>query len=114
MLRQALAPLRSHINAAFIYGSVARLRPTSGSDVDLMVIGDASFGDIVSAMAAAQKTLSREINPTVYSPREFRSKLRARHHFLSSVLKGEKLFLLGNQDELARLGPIRVAHRARK
>jgi predicted nucleotidyltransferase len=114
VLRDTLAPLASQIKVAFIYGSIARLKQTSASDVDLMVIGDVSFSQVVSALGAAQKTLSREINPTVYSPREFKSKLKLRHHFLSSVLKNEKVFLIGNEHELARYGPIRVADRARK
>jgi len=113
-VRDALAPLAGQIHVAFIYGSVARFRQRSASDVDLMVVGDVSFGDVVSALATAQETLGREINPTVYSPREFKSKLRARHPFLSSVLKNEKVFVIGNEHELGRLGPVRVADRAQK
>jgi len=113
-LRDALAPLAGQINVAFIYGSVARFKQRSGSDVDLMVIGDVSFGDVVSALGAAQELLHREINPTVYSPAEFRSKLKARHHFLSSVLRNEKVFVIGDEHELARRGSIRVAQRAQK
>jgi predicted nucleotidyltransferase len=114
VLRAGLAPLGSRIRVAFIYGSVARTEQKSTSDVDLMVIGDASFGDVVSALGAAQETLSREINPTVYSPGEFRSKLKASHHFLSSVLKNEKVYVIGDAHELARLGPIRLAESAHK
>lgn len=114
VLRAALARLAGRIKVAFIYGSVARLDEKSGSDVDLIVIGDVSFGDVVAALGTAQETLSREINPTVYSPAEFKSKLRARHHFLSSVLRSEKVFVIGDEHELARLGPVRVAHRASK
>jgi hypothetical protein len=57
------------------------------SDVDLLVIGEVPFGDVVSALAAAQSSLGREINPVVYSAKEFRSKLRARHHFLTTVMR---------------------------
>jgi predicted nucleotidyltransferase len=114
VLRAALAPLASRIRVAFIYGSVARTEQKSTSDVDLMVIGDVTFGDVVSALGAPQEILSREINPTVYSPREFRSKLKVSHHFLSSVLKNEKVYVIGDARELARLGPIRLADRARK
>ena len=114
VLRDALAPLASQIKIAFIYGSVARFKQKTGSDVDLLVIGDASFGDIVSALGPAQGILGREINPTVYSPTEFKSKLKARHHFLSSVLRNEKVFVIGDEHELARLGPIRLADRAQK
>ena len=114
VLHDALAPLVGRIKAAFIYGSVARLEEKSDSDLDFIVIGDVSFADVVSALGAAQKTLSREINPTVYSPTEFKSKLKARHHFLSSVLRNEKVFVIGDEHELARMGPIRVAQRAQK
>jgi predicted nucleotidyltransferase len=114
VLRHVLAPLASQINVAFIYGSVARLKQTSASDVDLMVVGDLSFADVVSVLGGAQKILSREINPTVYSLMEFRSKLKAGHHFLSSVLKNEKVLVIGDAHELARMGPIRVADRAHK
>ena len=114
VLCAALAPLASRVRVAFIYGSVARTEQKSTSDVDLMVIGDVTFRDVVSALAVAQETLSREINSTVYSPREFRSKLKAGHHFLSSVLKNEKVFVIGDAHELARLGPIRLADRAHK
>ncbi len=114
LLRDGLASLAGRISVAFIYGSVAGLKQKSGSDVDLMVIGDVSFGDVVAALGAAQELLHREINPTVYSPAEFKRKLKARHHFLSSVLKTEKVFVMGDQHELARLGPIRLAHRAQK
>jgi predicted nucleotidyltransferase len=114
ILRDGLSSLAGRINVAFIYGSVARFKQRSVSDVDLMVIGDVSFGEVVSALKAAQESLQREINPTVYSPTEFKSKLRARHHFLSSVLRNEKVFVIGDEHELARMGPIRVAQRAPK
>ncbi len=113
VLRTALVPLAGRIRLAFVYGSVARLEQKSASDVDLMVVGDVSFGEIVSALAAAQEALAREINPTVYSPAEFKAKLRAGHHFLTSVVRREKIFLIGDEHELARLGAKRLAQRAR-
>jgi len=114
VVRDALGPLAGRIKLAFIYGSVARFKQKTGSDVDLMVVGDVSFGDAVSALAIAQETLGREINPTVYSLAEFKSKLEARHHFLSSVLRNERVFVMGDEHELARLGAIRLADRAQE
>ena len=112
VLREALAPLAGRIKVAFIYGSVARFQQRSASDVDLMVVGEVSFGEVIAALRAAQELVHREINPTIYSPAEFRSKLKAHHHFLSSVLRNEKVFVMGDEHELARLGPIRLAGRA--
>lgn len=114
VLRTALAPLAGRIQLAFIYGSVARLAQKSASDVDLMAVGGVSFGEIISALTAAQETLAREVNPTVYSGAEFKAKLRAGHHFLTSVVRREKMFLIGDEHELARLGAKRLAQRARE
>jgi len=108
VLRAALAPLAGRIKVAFIYGSVAKLQQRNGSDVDVMVVGEPTFGEVVEALGSVQEALSREINPTVYSPAEFRSKLKADHHFLTAVIRGQKLFLVGDERELARLGARRL------
>jgi predicted nucleotidyltransferase len=102
-IRSALATLEPEIEAAFVYGSVASHREQANSDVDLMVIGKASFSDVVTALGPAQKTLRREINPTVFPISEFRSKLTAKNHFLRSVMAGQKVFVLGSEDELRKL-----------
>lgn len=114
VLLAALGPLAGRIQLAFIYGSVARLEQKSISDLDLMVVGGVSFGEIISALTAAQERLAREVNPTVYSTAEFKAKLRAGHHFLTSVVRREKIFLTGDEHELARLGAKRLAQRAQK
>ena len=62
--------------------------------------------------AKAQALLGREINATVYSPKEFRSKVDGGNHFLQSVLKDKKLFLIGSEDELGKVGGIRMAQAA--
>jgi predicted nucleotidyltransferase len=102
VLVAALAPLQNKINLAFVYGSVARSRETESSDVDLMVVGHVDFGDVVENLAGAQKILNREINPTVYSVKEFRKKVR--ENFLKTVLSDKKLFIIGDEDDLRELG----------
>ena len=91
-LRSALAMLAAKVDIAFVYGSVARQDEQPNSDVDLMVLGKASFSDVVAALSQAQKTLGREVNPTVFPVPEFRSKVRAGNHFLKKVLS-EKNYL---------------------
>ena len=109
VLRSALAPVSDGINAAFIYGSMARGTAVRSSDIDLLVIGDATFSDVVSALGPAQDTLGREVNPTVYPKDEFKAKASAGQHFLRDVLKGPKIFLVGNEGELKRLAGKRLA-----
>jgi predicted nucleotidyltransferase len=114
VLREALAPLKNHITVAFVYGSIATRKDRADSDVDLMVIGDAEFGEIVSKLSNAEKRLRREINPTVYPLGEFRSKLGSGNHFLKSVLQSKKLFILGNENDLRELSAKRLANQTSK
>ncbi len=109
VLRAAMAPVTERINVAFIYGSVARGGEHRGSDLDVLVVGDVTFAEITSALSRAQETLRRDINPTVYPPTEFQSKLAAGQHFLETVLKETKIFLIGDESELARLVGKRLA-----
>ena len=102
-LRAGLAPLADRIRVAFVYGSMAKGAERRASDVDVMVIGDVSFAQASDALGRAQQALGREVNPSVYAPADFRAKLAARHHFLRTVLAGEKIFLIGDERELARL-----------
>jgi predicted nucleotidyltransferase len=74
------------------------------SDIDLLVVGDSSFTDIAGALRAAEERLNREITPTVYSAEEFGRKVAEGHHFLTRVLSEPKIMLVGNEDELARVG----------
>jgi len=102
-LRAALQPLAERIRVAFIYGSVARGTENGRSDIDVMVIGDVTFADVCDAVTPAQDNLSREVNVTVYPLLEFREKARAGHHFVSEVLRGDKVFLIGDKNELGRV-----------
>jgi uncharacterized protein len=112
ILLEVLAPLSDRIKLAFVYGSIARGEETSSSDVDLMVVGGVSFADVASALSESEPKLGREVNPTVYGPREFREKLTAKNHFLSTVVKDKKLFVIGDEHEFRRLGQERLARRA--
>jgi predicted nucleotidyltransferase len=109
VLRSALHPLAKQILVAFVYGSVAREEETAQSDVDLIVVGKATLDEVLSRLSTVEKTIGRPINPTVYSVAEFKSKLTTGNHFLTAVLKGQKVFLLGDEDELRKMGGVRVA-----
>jgi uncharacterized protein len=103
VIRSALATLGTKVEVAFVYGSVARYQERAHSDVDLMILGEASFGEVISALAPVQKTIGREISPTVFPVAEFRSKLKAGNHFLKSIMSGKNLFVIGTRNDLAKL-----------
>lgn len=109
ILRAALNDFLDRILLAFIYGSMAAKTHKATSDVDLMIVGDLSFAEVVAALQPAQEKLSREVNPTVYSVAEFRKKLRTGHHFIKTVIQEPKIFLIGDEGELKKLGAKRLA-----
>lgn len=113
VLQQGLAELAAEVRLAFIYGSVAAGAETAGSDVDVIVVGDGlSLDDVVGALAEAQRDLGREVNPSVYRSEEFCRKLAQGQHFLARVVSGPKIFLIGDENELAGLSTVRMAHAA--
>jgi uncharacterized protein len=105
VLQECLDPLRDRIRVAFVYGSMARSQERSASDVDLMVIGNVGLAQIAPVLKKAEVSLGRAVNPSVYSAKELVKKLSAGHHFLETVLKGEKIYIHGGQSDLeAALG----------
>jgi predicted nucleotidyltransferase len=103
VLAGALSPVADQINLAFVFGSLARGEPQSGSDVDVMLVGSIGFADAVRALHPVQETLQREINPVVYAPDEFRRRNTNGDSFIQEVLSKPKLFIVGNEDELGKL-----------
>ena len=102
VLVQALAPAAPKLRLAFVFGSVARGQETGGSDVDVMLIGDLGFREAVELLHPCQATLGRELNPKVFSTREFIDKA-ATEPFLIDVLAKPKIFLIGNARDLEEL-----------
>jgi uncharacterized protein len=103
VLRSALAPAKRRIKVAFVFGSIASGNERRSSDIDVMVVGSISFGDVVSLLSTAEQKLLRETNAVVYPVAEFKKKVRDAHHFVRTVLEGQKIFLIGDADVLERL-----------
>jgi len=103
VIRQSLAAKANKMRVAFIFGSVARSTDDRRSDIDLMVVGKISFGDVVSLLTPAEQKLGREVNPVVYPIAEFKRKVKEDHHFVKTVLEDEKIFVIGDEDELRKL-----------
>lgn len=95
VLIEALAPCADDIAVAFIFGSVARGAETVGSDIDVLIIGEVDFGAIVEALYPAQQRLGRDVNPKIFAKRQWNAKLKAKDPFVTEVLSGPKIFLIG-------------------
>jgi len=102
-VRDALEPFERKIAFAFVYGSFARGQEASGSDLDLFLVGDIQLDELVGALSVVENAIGREINPTLFSTVEFKKKWSQKNHFLKSVAKSEKEYVIGSEDEFRRL-----------
>src|SRR4030043_1352692 len=97
LLKSALKDKR--IRLAFVFGSIANGEEKAGSDVDLMVIGQLGLRDLSRLLSGIEEKIGREVNPHVLREEDFRKRLRAKEHFVSSVMESPKIFIIGSQRE---------------
>ena len=95
ILQQALKPLSTQVDLAFIFGSVARNHQGVDSDVDLFVLGNVSLKELSRPLSEAENGLGRRINPVIYSRDSFGQKMHAGDPFLSDICRREKIPILG-------------------
>ena len=101
-LREALAPLEKRIAAAFVFGSVAKRTDTAASDIDVLVLSDSiEYADVFAALQSAEEKLGRTVNPTVYTPANWRRKRKDKNAFVVKVSAQPKVFLIGAEEDLA-------------
>jgi predicted nucleotidyltransferase len=106
VLRAALVPLAVQLDAAFVYGSVAKLQDTAHSDVDVMIISSSlGYGEVFGALESAALALGRKVNPTLYAPDDFAKRVRKDSAFVTRVLKQPKIWLIGNEKQLHAPSP---------
>jgi predicted nucleotidyltransferase len=103
VVRNSLATLTKQIRLAFVYGSISRGDEVSGSDVDLLIVGEVTPKDLAKKLTEAEQTLQRDVNTNTYTLAEFKKKAQQGDHFVGSVLAGEKIFVVGSEDELAAI-----------
>jgi len=102
IVRAVLSPLAPQIQAAFIFGSLAKGEAAGGSDVDLMIISNSlSYPDIYAALEVASQQLGRTVNPTIYTQSAFTRRVQQRNAFLTKVLAHPKIWLIGSDDAIA-------------
>lgn len=105
VLKEALLPVDKKIDVAFVYGSVARGEESAKSDIDVMLIGNKlSYGEVVDLLLPVEGKLGRPVNPTLYTPKQIRDKLKAGDSFVTRVLKQDKLWIKGDEDAIKGIG----------
>lgn len=100
VIRAALAPLGGLIDVAFIYGSVARSEHHAGSDIDVFFVGQVLLSQLAVPLSGVEKKLGLPVSTTIFDRTEFLSRIKKRDHFVSKVVAGPKLFLIGDESNL--------------
>ena len=88
------------IKIAFVFGSISEGRETSESDVDLFVIGSLGMRKISSLLSGTADKIGREINTHVMNEEEVKKRYSSKDHFICTVIKSKKLFIIGTEDDL--------------
>ena len=102
-LRNALEPLREHMVAAFVYGSIAKGTEGAGSDIDLMVIADdLDYAALFAALPVAEAALARTVNPNVMTGPEWRRKRTEPDSFAARIATQPMMFVVGDEDDLVK------------
>ncbi len=98
-IREALESLSEAPILAFIYGSVAKRKDTSGSDIDLIVVSEnTELEQIYAALMPVERVLGRPISLTLYTKREYQQRLEEHNPFIERVLGGPTITLIGSAD----------------
>ena len=112
LLHNALSAIAGKIQVAFVFGSMASGDQKVGSDIDVCVLGDVSMLEVVKALSSVQETLGRDLNPVVMTAKKFADQAVKEDRFVARVLDEPKVFVTGNEHDLAELVKDRTAGRA--
>jgi len=100
ILAEALMPLKSNIKVALIFGSIASGTENARSDIDVLIIGNADFNYVVTALYPTQAILKREVNPKIYTVDEWQKLVHNNSAFAEQILKKPKLYIAGDLDDI--------------
>jgi len=91
------------IKIAFVFGSIAHHTEKAASDVDIMVIGTLGLRKLTGLLTGVSVRVGRDINPHVFSEKEFVKRKKGQDHFLNQVLESPKIFIIGTENDLAKM-----------
>lgn len=103
VIRGTLQPVAEEIKIALLFYPISQNSDGLEDDIELMVIGDIHFNEVVDQLGLIETELGRKINIVVYPESEFQRKIRSDQNFEKSVAGRTRVFLIGDDDELSKL-----------
>ena len=86
------------VELAVVYGSFARREAGPSSDLDLLIVGEISLGEVLEITSPLQERFDLDITPVVMTESEFRARRARKEHFISSLLASPTIPLVGDLD----------------
>jgi predicted nucleotidyltransferase len=106
-LKDELSILQN-IDFLFVYGSFASGKANAQSDIDLFIVGNLNYEDLIEAIGKNEKKLERPINFTIYKKEELITRIQNQDSFVLNVINSPKIPLIGNENEFNSLGTTRT------
>ena len=88
----------------FIYGSFASGKANVQSDLDVFIVGNVSYDDVIDMIVKKENEIGRPINFTIYKQEDLVSRIKNQDSFIMNVLNEPKIMLTGNEHEFKALG----------
>ncbi len=98
IIRKSLSKIRG-IELAFLYGSFAKGEEHAGSDVDLMVVGDVSEGELNRSISRIEKKVGKDVNYSVYERKEVVDRWERRDDFIRTVFTEPHILIIGSETD---------------
>jgi predicted nucleotidyltransferase len=105
VLREALLRVDEQIQLAFVYGSIAKSSETTRSDIDLLVVSELlAYADLMTVLADAEQLLGRSINPSIFTNKQIKTKLKENNAFITRVMEQSKIWIKGSENDIRETG----------
>lgn len=101
-IRMALAAA-DNVELAFVFGSMARGEDSADSDLDLMIVGEVGLRELSALLIPVLRDMGREPNIVVLTMGELRTRSAQAEHFVATVLGEPKIWIVGDDEQLAAL-----------
>ena len=88
----------SGVRTAFLYSTNAHAPGEGPGDIDLLIVGRADLREVNETITHLEGKLGRQINYTVFDEAEYERRRAEGDPFLSEILKGRRVILVGRDD----------------
>jgi len=103
LIRQALQGIETKLDLAVIFGSVAAGSERAGSDLDLFVIGTASYSAVTDRLYGLEDRLGRKVQTLYFNPGSATDRASLRKPATRALLSGPKVFVIGDESTLEKV-----------